>query len=242
MTRSMIQQYAKLVEFLGFALGPDYEVTLHDLTNEKNSIVAISNGHISGRRVGAPLTNIALKIIADREYEHSDHLINYSGISVGNKMLRSSTLFIKDDGGGLVGLLCINFDDSRYKELSTRVMQLCHPDLFVDKNIYYSEDTKTLEESAGEEPEKFHNSISAVADDLLQKAMADSDIPPERLTQDEKMRIVGLLDQKGVFRLKGAVGHVADKLCCSQASIYRYISRINKDKERRPNDEEEQYD
>ena len=29
----LLQQYMKLTEFLGLALGPDYEVALHDLTN-----------------------------------------------------------------------------------------------------------------------------------------------------------------------------------------------------------------
>lgn len=52
----LLQQYIKLTEFLGLALGPDYEVVLHDLTNKDHSIIAIANSHISGRKLGAPLT------------------------------------------------------------------------------------------------------------------------------------------------------------------------------------------
>ena len=44
-----------VVSFLGEALGPDYEVVLHDLTSEDGTIVAIVNNHISGRTEGAPL-------------------------------------------------------------------------------------------------------------------------------------------------------------------------------------------
>lgn len=56
----LLQQYMKLTEFLGLTLGPDYEVALHDLTNKDRSIIAIANNHISGREIGAPLTNMAL--------------------------------------------------------------------------------------------------------------------------------------------------------------------------------------
>ena len=39
----LLQQYIKLTEFLGLALGPDYEVALHDLANKDHSIIAIAN-------------------------------------------------------------------------------------------------------------------------------------------------------------------------------------------------------
>ena len=80
MTRAMIKQYTAMVEFLSKALGPDYEIALHDLNDKNNSIVAIANGHISGRTIGAPLSNVALRFIASREYEKTDYKVNYSGI------------------------------------------------------------------------------------------------------------------------------------------------------------------
>lgn len=97
MTRSMIKQYTLLVEFLGKALGSEYEVTLHDFINKSSSIIAIANGQVSGRHVGAPLTNVGLKMLADKSYEHSDYRLNYSGLSADGKVLRSSSMFIKDE-------------------------------------------------------------------------------------------------------------------------------------------------
>ena len=61
MANPLLQHYIKLTEFLGQALGPDYEVALHDLTDKNRSIIAIANNHVSGREVGAPLTNVALQ-------------------------------------------------------------------------------------------------------------------------------------------------------------------------------------
>ena len=91
MANSLLQQYVKLTEFLGHALGPDYEVALHDLTDKNRSIVAIANNHVSGREIGAPLTNVALKILAEKSYES-----RFSNCTPGvspPKDLRSSTLF-----------------------------------------------------------------------------------------------------------------------------------------------------
>ena len=57
-----LEPYRVVVSFLGEALGPDYEVVLHDLTSEDGTIVAIVNNHISGRTEGAPLSNMALPV------------------------------------------------------------------------------------------------------------------------------------------------------------------------------------
>ena len=73
MANPLLQHYAKLTEFLGQALGPDYEVALHDLTDKNRSIIAIANNHVSGREVGAPLTNVALQILMDKSYETQDY-------------------------------------------------------------------------------------------------------------------------------------------------------------------------
>ena len=117
----ILQHYIKLTEFLGKALGPDYEVALHDLTRKDRSIIAIANNYISGREVGAPLTNMSLSILRDKSYEHTDYHLHYYSINVNGKDLRSSTFFIKDSGK-LIGLLCINFDDSRYRAISDHIL------------------------------------------------------------------------------------------------------------------------
>ena len=229
MTLSMVEQYTCLIEFLGKTLGPDYEVILHDLSDTGSSIIAIANGHISGRTVGAPLTNVALKLIADKVYERENYSLNYGGVGVNGQPLRSSTMFIKDKTGHPVGLLCINFDASRYQELSQKMLQLCHPDGF-----WPIPPAAVPHESAaprtGYDVESFYNSISDVTKDVVGQVIAESGVPADRLTQEEKMEIIELLDKKGIFLLKGSVKYVADCLYCSQASVYRYLSKVSSDK------------
>lgn len=222
MNKVKLAQYTALVKFLGAALGPDYEIVLHDINGKDQSVAAIANGRISGRNVGAPLTDKALRFIADKTYQDQDFLCNYTGRSKDERTLRASTMFIKDDGGRLIGMLCINFDPSRYQKASQDILKLCSLDgeIFLEDNHLHP---------AGE-VENFSDSISEVTDTVLKRYLKDG-IPPERLTQEEKMAIVKQLEERGIFLLKGAVNEVATRLHCSAASIYRYLGKINKQNE-----------
>ena len=225
MNEDLKKKYSIVVEFLGKTLGPDYEVVLHDTEDHINSIVAIANGHVSQRQVGGPLTNFALEVISDESYKDQDFKVNYNGISKDHRILRSSTMFIKDDDKNIVGMLCINFDDRRYKELSKNILKLCHPDQLVEINSSY-DSVDTLMNNAGE---IFYDSVTEEADGVIKNYLSDNNITKERLTQDDRLNIVELLNQKNIFMMKGAVREAAKQLGCSEPTIYRYLNKINND-------------
>ncbi len=225
MNDNLKKKYSLIVEFLGKVLGPDYEVVLHDTENHINSIIAIANGHVSQRQVGGPLTNFGLEVLSDETYKDRDYKINYNGISRDHRILRSSTMFIKDGDEKIVGMLCINFDDRRYKELSENVLKLCHPDKLVEINRSY-DSVDTLVNNAGE---KFYDSVAGETDNIIRKYLNEKNITSDRLTQDERMNIVEILNQKNLFKLRGAVREAAKQLGCSEPTIYRYLNKINND-------------
>ncbi len=222
----ILQEYARLTEFLGEILGPDYEVVLHDLTVPNHSIVAIVNGHISGRKIGAPLTNMALSILRDKSYESNNYRSNDYGLSASGKALRSNTFFIKHEGK-LIGMLCINFDDSRYQNLSEHIMTLAHPQNFLDKVSqqanHNSEKPKLQETSI---TEKYNPSSDSVTRDAIQRELERIGVSADRLTANERMQIIAALEEQGIFLLKGVVKDVAQGLKCSQASVYRCMSQL----------------
>ena len=224
---ALLRQYVKLTEFLGAALGPDYEVALHDLTDKNRSIIAIANGYISGREIGAPLTNMALGVLKDESYEWQDYRLHYSGVSAGGKKLRSCTMFIKQNGR-LIGMLCINFDDSRYQAVSNQILQLCHPDLFAQRLFQPQEGGSPPPQSPPHRPETFRNSTEAVALDAIHHELERLGVSAERLTSDERLQIITALEESGIFLLKGSVKDVAAGLRCSQASVYRYLAQIKR--------------
>ena len=225
-TNALLQHYVKLTEFLGQALGPDYEVALHDLTDKNRSIIAIAHNHVSGRENRAPLTNVALSILRDKSYETSDYRLHCYGVSVNGKDLRSNTMFIKQNGK-LIGMLCINFDDSRYRAVSNQIMGLCHPDIFVEDVLqpHQTEEPGTVP-TVRSSPEKFRNSTEAVAVDAINRELERLGVTADRLTSEERLKIIEALEANGIFLLKGAVKDVAAGLHCSQASVYRYLSQV----------------
>ncbi|WP_324823894.1 helix-turn-helix transcriptional regulator [Sinanaerobacter sp. ZZT-01] len=226
MTNSLLAPYIKLTEFLGNTLGPDYEVALHDLTNRKQSIIAIANSNISGRDIGAPLTNMALQMIKDKVYEKNNFCSNYKGVAANGKALRSSSMFIKHKGK-LIGLLCINFDDSRYQIISEELMRVCHPDTFIGTSFQY--DGQQVASSSNIKKissESFPNSKNAVIAEAISNELATLNVSAARLTTDERISIISSLEKNGIFLIKGSVQKVADDLHCSSASVYRYLSKL----------------
>ncbi len=229
MTITQIRNYSSLTEFLGRALGPDYEVALHDLEDMEHSLVAIANNHVSGREIGAPLTDVALRLLAEQKYEKNDYKIHYKGLADNGKILRSSTLFIRNDVGKPVGMLCINFDDSRYQELSERILGLCHPNQFVDSNFAFNIAPHIMEEDVEIGIEHFANSSQNVAESAIRETAQALGVDILNCSADEKQAIVNELEKRGVFLLKGAVKEVAEILNCSIATMYRYIAKAKEE-------------
>lgn len=223
MKNEIKRRYQVLVRFLSEALGPDYEIVLQECGDEHSGIIAIANGGISGRTVGSPLTSTALRFIMQRRYEHSDYVLNYTGQLENGKTLRSSTMFIKDEGE-LVGLLCINFDDSRYHELSDKLLKLIHPDDFVSS--HYRSPIEAPRKTVlypSEDPERFQNDVVGLMQEIFDDVCP---APVEDMTQEERQKIVSQLYDRGMFQLKGAVPFAIEKLGVSQATIYRYLNKL----------------
>lgn len=232
MRSNNLQQYVTIVEFLGKTLGPDYEVVLQDLNPEHQAIVAIVNGHISGRRVGGPLTDASLQMLSSRAYESSDFLCNYRGIAGNGRVLRSSTLFIKNEEGDPIGFLCINFDDSRFAELNNKLLNTIHPDFFLTQHgpvehFDSQEPPKNTFSSSDSTTESFSMDISSLMQKMFDDATMSLTTPIDRLNQYERKDIIERLQEQGLFQLKGAISFVAKKFSCSTATIYRYLSEIS---------------
>ena len=228
MEKELKRHYTLLVDFLGHILGPDYEIALHELTDNSNQIIAIANGELTGRHLGSPLSNRMLEYLTSRLYETQDYVLRFESTSVTGKKMCSNTLFIKDRSNNLAGLLCINFDSSRYEELAGKVMDLCSGMLVPGVQSGTSLIVDDEQASSNDTPEQeYPTSIAGATASIVSAVVTNYPVEVDRLTQDEKMEIMETLHRKGVFLLKGSVSYVAKELHSSEASIYRYLGKIN---------------
>lgn len=230
MTSSILHQYTILVDFLGKALGPDYEIVLHDITAEPSRIIAIANGHISGRSIGSPTTNSALQTLAANPYKTNDFLYNYQISTKDGRLLRASTMFIKDEDGNPIGLLGINFDDARYRELFTNMLSVIHPAQFLKSSLTFFPAVPAASEGISLQPytlaDDFSMDISTLMEKSFNSVTASLNTPLKRLNQQEKRDIVQKLQERGMFKLKGGISFVAKRLSCSPATVYRYLGEL----------------
>jgi predicted transcriptional regulator YheO len=199
-----------LVEGIANTFGKNCEVILHDIRNPQSSIIAIANGHISGRTVGSPMSEYGLASLRRGQFDQP--VINYKKKTKDGKLLKSTSLFIKDDNGKLIGFLCINYDIS---------------ELTIAKNII--NDLTNIVDDADfdeESTESYGSTVNEMLSSIVNKTLESVGKPVAFISKDEKVNIVLLLDSKGVFLIKGAIDYVAKVLCVSRYTVYNYLDEI----------------
>lgn len=219
-----LEQFLRLTAFLGQVLGPDYEVALHDLTDPDHSLIAVANGHISQRKLGSRLPSAARGLLDElrNKTDSKDYQVNYRTVTGAGKSLRSSALVIRSEGR-LAGMLCINFDDGKYQDLSQGILKLCHPDAFVDVNFQVDEARLRELDDGSVEPETAAQALTQSAERDIERALAAT--RGRGLSVAERLALVSDLDMDGAFLIKGAMKRIASLLNVSQATLYRDLQR-----------------
>ena len=164
---------------------------------------------------------MVIQMVKNKEYLNKDFITNYKGITKDKREIRSSTFFIKENEE-LVGALCINFDCSRYSEISKEILELAQ--IFIDPTDDSSKPDNNLDQSIEYLSESLEDVIYSIIDPSI---LENEDIT---LSQNQKINIVRELDLKGIFQLKGAVPRVAELLRVSEPSVYRYLKIIEREK------------
>jgi len=206
--KPVFARYISMVKGVSETFGSNCEVVLHDFSLNPNSIVAIENGHVTGRGVGSPMTEASLLKIARGDI--GKDIMNYSGKSTDGRVLKSSTMFIHDDDGEVVGCFCINFDMT---------------ELVVAKNVM-EEIMRTDKKSGDKSDSENANKINDVLTDIVLNTIEEAGKPVAYLSKEEKVEIVKKLDEQGAFLIKGAIDYVAKVLCVSRYTIYNYLDEI----------------
>lgn len=213
-----LERYIPLVKFMGEICGKNYEIILHDVSTPERSVIAACNGHLSGRRVGDPMTELAKELIRTGAYAEHDYVANYEGRTRGGKRFVSSTYFIKERGE-LVGLICVNHDVEDFFALSEHLGNLIQAFSLPVEGQHPTAYTENLDDS-----------ISELSSSLIHSTVLSYRIPLEVMRPADKLEIVRTLEAQGVFATKGSVGQAARELHISEPTVYRYLQKIRSGK------------
>ena len=117
----LLQQVA---EGIAAQFGSDCEVVIHDLNRIlDHSIVFIVNGHVSGRKVGDGASHVVMEQLQSNDQTTKDHLC-YLMKTPNGKILKSSTVYIRNNRGRVSAILAINYDISRLMMVESAVRDL----------------------------------------------------------------------------------------------------------------------
>ncbi|CAH0534407.1 Transcriptional regulator DauR [Vibrio stylophorae] len=211
---SVFQPYEVMVDFLADFLGENAEVVVHDFTDLHQSIRKIRNGHVTGRKVGDPITDLVVKTLGDKENANTLYRCNYRAITKNQNILKCATYFIRNSEKNIIGAMCINMLVDDY----VRVKQVL--DSFLCGVLPQSDiQLDEVDENLGQ-------TVPELVDSRITSVIQSAGIPVETMAQNDKVDIISRLNAEGVFLLKGSVHRVANELDLSEPTVYKYLQKL----------------
>ena len=203
---SALQYLAQLARGVAGQFGSNCEVVVHDLASHdpEHSIVAIENGHVTGRRVGDGPSPLVLEELRGDPGRLQDRLCRLTRTRDG-KMLKSTTLYLRGEDGTAVGLFCINYDITFMLAVENQLKQ------FTDV-----QPEARMAESAA-------RSVSDLLDELIEQSVALVGKPVALMNKEDKVRAIQFLNETGAFLITKSGDRVCKYFGISKYTLYSYI-------------------
>lgn len=208
MTPTQIEAYKRLAHGLAMQFGPSCEVVVHDLeaADIDHSIVAIENGHVSGRHLGDGPSHVVLEAMHGNPSEMVDRAPYLTTTSDG-KLLKSSTIFIRDAEDTPTGILAINYDITLMSAFQNMLGS------FIG-----------IEQAGRMEPEPITRNVTDLLEDLLRECEQYVGKPAALMSKEERIRAIGYLDRRGAFLISKSSERACEFFGISKYSFYTYLN------------------
>lgn len=205
--RNQLQQYVPLIECIGAMFGDNCEVVLHSFEDLNSSIIHIVNSHVTGRQIGAPVTNVALEKIST--FTEPDKRWDVYHTGEGDITSRkSASVLLTNAQQQPIGMLCINY--SLEGSLHAFMSAMLNTEL-------------------GHKQENFTNDVNSLVlshlNPIKTAVHANSNIP----SKNKVFEIVKRLYEEGMFDLPITIKLVSQELSISPATIYKHLRVIKND-------------
>ena len=205
--------YKRLASALAQQFGTNCEVVVHDLTGEDpdHTIAAIENGHVTHRKVGDGPSRIVLEALHAEDPSQLSDSAGYLMKTHDGRILKSSTIYIRNEQGGIDGVLSINYD----------ITELLMAERAIDSILNHKND-RTV-------PERIPISVNDLLDDLIEQAAAQIGKPVAMMTKDDKIRAIRFLNKAGAFLVTRSGDKVSKYFGISKYTLYSYIDAKTSD-------------
>ena len=200
----MFNNLCQIAAMISETFGPNCETVIHDCQSYQNFIVAIYNGHVSGRKPGdcIYITGEPVPEDAFANIDPGTNYINCQVVTTGGKTIKSSTIYFKTAEYHYG--LGINFDISQFSGMRD----------ILDKLISTSTELAT----------ELHSRQSL--NQIMNESICCIGVPVEKMGKYDRMRVIRMLNEQHVFQMQKAVPYVAERLKISRYTVYNYMREM----------------
>lgn len=197
----------RIAKAVAAQFGSNCEVVVHEISecSTSNSIIAIENGHVSGRKLGDGPSQVVLEQLGKDGLCPEDHLC-YLMRTPDGKLLKSTSVYIPDSEGKVAAIFGVNFD------ISTLVMaEQALNSLTLTMN--HDQDT----------PARIPHNVNDLLDDLIERSDRLVGKPVALMTKEDKVRAIRFLNDHGALLITKSGDKIANHFGISKYTLYSYL-------------------
>ena len=194
--------------------GKDCEVCIHDLSviDVEHTIIFIINGHVSGRKIGDGASKVVLETL--EALEKGDIIVDHLGYRTttqDGRILKSSTVFLKDNNGKYRWILGINYDVTALMNVDAALQSIT-----------------TVESQDGNGDRQIPLNVNDLLDNLINQSVKRIGKPPALMNKEEKIQAIQFLRDAGAFLITKSGDKVSNFYGISKFTLYSYIDQSKK--------------
>lgn len=204
---SELEALRRIAKGIAAQFGTNCEVVVHEISEQStlHSIVAIENGHVTGRQLGDGPSQVVLEQLGQEDKCPEDHLC-YLTRTPDGKLLKSTSVYIPNAEGKVGAIFGINFDISTLAMAEQALNSL----------------TTTLSPEQ-ETPARITHNVNDLLDDLIEQSDRLVGKPVALMTKEDKVRAIRFLDDHGALLITKSGDKIANHFGISKYTLYSYL-------------------
>jgi predicted transcriptional regulator YheO len=200
--------FERLSKAIAVQFGDNCEVAVHDLKSGdlEHTIALIENGHVTHRKQGDGPSRVVLEALKSEDPKALKDSAGYLMRTHDGRILKCSTIYIRDENGVPEGVFSINYDVTELLMAERAVSSLLH---------HREEEKKT--------PERIPLSVNELLDDLIEQSVQLTGKPVAMMNKEDKIKAIAFLNKAGAFLITRSGDKVSKYFGISKYTLYSYI-------------------
>lgn len=186
--------------------GTNCEVVVHDLSEnyKDSSIVVIENGHVTSRKIGDGPSLAVLEALHGDQSKLQDHS-SYLTKTKDGRILKSTTIYIRNEQEKIIGIFSINFDITNLMVLESAL----NPIISVA--------------SPEKEPKRIPQNVNDLLKELIEESVRQVGKPVALMTREDKVKAIKFLSDRGALLITKSGDKISKYFGISKYTLYSYI-------------------